>query len=171
MAGHDSGGTSSDQRTNGRRAPQYGGRWEDGDTRWRKDRGVDPSDMEGRRRLLDLGRRGEEALFWTSAHRQGLEGILTLLNDRFWRNISDLPTCPPSLSHQEQSWTSSRPQPDPNYRRINHPDGCSSSRLSRSSMPSRMKEDVVPYFVYGTVLPLLSRVRRACRKVSTPGYC
>src|SRR3979409_1199384 len=82
MAGHDPRGTSPNRATNGRRAPQHGGRWEDGDPRRRKDRGVDPSDMESRRQLLDLGRGGEEALFWPGAHRQGLEGILTYLNDR-----------------------------------------------------------------------------------------
>jgi hypothetical protein len=38
--------------------------------------------MESRRQLLDLGRGGEEALFWPGAHRQGLEGILTYMNDR-----------------------------------------------------------------------------------------
>jgi ribonuclease BN (tRNA processing enzyme) len=48
MAGHDPRGTSPDQRTNGRRTSQHGRRWEDGDTRWCKDRGVDPSDMESR---------------------------------------------------------------------------------------------------------------------------
>jgi hypothetical protein len=39
-----------------------------------------------------------------------------------------------------------------------HPDGCSSSRFSSSSMPSRMKDEAFRYFVYGTSSLMKSHV-------------
>src|SRR5207245_624500 len=39
-----------------------------------------------------------------------------------------------------------------------HPDGCSSSCLSNRSIPSRMKDDVFPYLVYGTSSLIQSHV-------------
>jgi hypothetical protein len=57
-----------------------------------------------------------------------------------------------------------------NHRPTDHPEGCSSSRCSRSSMPSRMKDDVVPCLVCGTVLLILSRVAWSRRNVTTTGF-
>ena len=51
-----------------------------------------------------------------------------------------------------------------------HPDGCSSSRFSSSSIPSRMKDDVLPYFVYGATFVILSHVAWSRRKVTTRGF-
>jgi hypothetical protein len=39
-----------------------------------------------------------------------------------------------------------------------HPVGCSSSRFSRRSIPSRMRDEVFRYLVYGTTSRILSRV-------------
>jgi hypothetical protein len=51
-----------------------------------------------------------------------------------------------------------------------HPDGCSSSCLSSRSMPSRMNDEVVLYFVYGTSSLIQSHVAWSRRKVTTRGF-
>src|SRR5215831_606915 len=51
-----------------------------------------------------------------------------------------------------------------------HPEGCSSSRLSSSSIPSRMNDEVLPYFVYGATFLMRSHVAWSRRKVTTRGF-
>ena len=51
-----------------------------------------------------------------------------------------------------------------------HPDGCSSSRFSSRSIPSRMNDDVLPYFVYGATFVILSHVASSIRKVTIRGF-
>src|SRR5215472_4876606 len=62
--------------------------------------------------IIRLGRRGEEALFWPSAHCQGPEGILTVLNDRSWHEAAARkcrPTTNRRRSHGPNKWSGERP--------------------------------------------------------------
>ena len=51
-----------------------------------------------------------------------------------------------------------------------HPEGCSSSCFSSSSMPSRMNDEAFLYLVYGTSSLMNSHVAWSMRKVTTRDF-